>query len=101
MAAATLFAQPFAFITSDEGDPVPGALISVFTAGTTTPAVVYHDSDLMSAWTQPIECEANGKSLGPIFVTQTPSLKVVVTDANLVPVPPYPVDDWTPYLLAS
>jgi hypothetical protein len=97
MSAATLFAEPFAFITDDNGVPVDGAKISVFEAGTSTPVPVYHDSDLMTAYTQPIECESNGKTLGPIFVSPTPSLKIVVTDANDVPVPPYPIDDWTPY----
>ncbi len=101
MAASTLFADPFVTITDANGDPVPGALITIFVAGSSTPAVVYHDSGLSTAWTQPIECESDGKTLGPVFVPQTPSLKVVVTDASSVPVPPYPIDDWTPYVLAS
>jgi hypothetical protein len=101
MSAATLFAAPFVTITDDDGNPVPGALISVYEAGSTTPVDVFHDSDLMSVWTQPIQCDGNGKTSGPVFVSQTPSLKIVVTDANLVPVPPFPVDDITPYVLAS
>lgn len=101
MAAATLFAAPFLFITDDDGVPVSGALVSVFEAGTSTPVTVYHDSDLDVPWTQPIECDSNGKTDGPVFVDTTPSLKIVVTDADEVPVPPFPVDNWTPYALAE
>lgn len=100
MAAATLFAGPFVFITDDDGHPVPGALITVFQAGTSSPIAVYHNSDLNIEWTQPIECDSNGKTDGPVFVSPTPSLKIVVTDADLVPVPPFPVDHITPYELA-
>ncbi len=101
MASATLFAQPFLFITDDNNNPVDGAKIYIYEAGSSTPAVVYHDADHMSAWTQPIRTAANGKTAGPIFVTQTPSLKVDVTDADDAPIDPWPVDDWTPYTLAS
>lgn len=101
MSAATLFAAPFLFITDDDGVPVPGALIYIYEAGTTNEITVYHDSDLSDPWTQPIECDANGKTDGPVFVSPTPSLKVAVTDADEVPVAPYPIDNWTPYVLES
>ena len=101
MAAAMLFAAPFITVTDDNGFPVAGALISIFEAGTASSVDVFHDSDLENAWTQPIQCDANGKTSGPIFVSPTPSLKIVVTDSDEVPVPPYPVDDWTPYALEN
>lgn len=101
MAAATLFAQPFAYIVDADGVPLVGAKITVFITGTSTPEPVYHDADLMTAWTQPIETNAAGQSSDPIYVSQTPALKVVVTDADDVAVSGYPIDPWSPYALGS
>lgn len=101
MAAATLFAQPFWYAQDDTGVPLVGAKLTVFEAGTSTPVTVFHDSDLSDEWVQPIETNAAGQSDGPIFVEQTPSLKLVATDADDVPLSGYPMDDWTPYVLAE
>lgn len=107
MAAATLFAQPFAYVpdnrltTRTPGAPLVGAKISVFVAGTGTPQTVWQDSDLSVAWTVPIVTNASGASNGPIYVAQTPSLKVLITDADDVTLPGYPADDQTPYALGS
>lgn len=101
MAANTLFSAPFVTIFDENGDPVVGAQISIYIAGTVTPQPVYHDSDLMDAWTQPIETNAAGQTDGPVYVTPTPALKIVVLDADDVPVTGYPVDDWSPSAVAS
>ncbi len=101
MSAATLFAQPFFYAVSADGLPLVGAKLTAFEAGTSTPAVLYEDSDLMTEYVQPILTNAAGQSAGTIFVDQTPSLKLVLVDANDVPVPGWPVYDWTPYALGS
>lgn len=107
MAAATLFAQPFAYVpdnrddTDTPGAPLVGAKIYIYAAGTTTPEPVYHDPDLNSAWTQPIVTNANGISDDPIYVSQTPALKILITDADDNNLPGYPVDDWSPYTLGA
>ena len=107
MSAATLFAQPFAYVadnrltTTTPGVPLEGAKIYVYAAGTSTPQPVYHDSDLSSAWTQPIVTNAAGESDDPIYVTPTPALKVLITDATDVNLPGYPVDNMSPYAVAT
>jgi len=101
MAAALLFANPFFYAVDADGKPVVGAKLYLYEAGSSTPADGFHDSDLGAAWTQPIVTNAAGQSTGPIFVPQTPSLKVVVTDSADVPLSGYPIDDVTPYVLAS
>jgi hypothetical protein len=35
-----------------------------------------------------------------VFVDTTPSLKVLITDADDVDLPGYPMDPWSPYALA-
>jgi hypothetical protein len=107
MSASTLFAQPFAYVpdnrdsTETPGVPLVGAKIYVYVTGTTTPEPVYHDSSLGSAWTQPIVTTANGISSDPIYVSPTPSLKVLITDADNVALPGYPMDPWSPYALVT
>ncbi len=107
MSAATLFAQPMAYVPDNRDDalvpgaPLEGAKIYVYITGTTTPQPVYHDSDLNTAWTQPIVTTANGISSDPIFVDTTPSLKVLITDADDVPLPGWPMDPWSPYALVT
>jgi hypothetical protein len=106
MSAASLFAAPYIQVidnrltTDTPGVPLVGAKIYVYVTGTTTPQPVYHDSDLMSAWTQPIVTNASGITDDPVFVSTTPSLKVLITDADDVDLPGYPMDPWSPYALA-
>jgi len=107
MAAATLFAQGFAYVpdnrltTTTPGVPLVGAKIYVYLTGTSTPQPVYTDVGLSVAWTQPIVTNSAGESSGPIYVTSTPTLKVLITDANDVNLPGYPVAAWTPYALGT
>jgi hypothetical protein len=107
VSAATLFAQPFAQLfdnrddADDPGAPLVGAKIYVYITGTTTPQPVYHDSTLSTAWTQPIVTTANGISSDPIFCSPTPSLKVLITDADDVALPGYPMEPWSVYALAT
>lgn len=87
--------------------PVPGTPtgegyeLSFFIAGTSTPSPVYHDSDLGSAWAQPIVFNADGQPDGPIFLPSTPAVKIVYTDESDVAVPGYPYDDFSPLEVGS
>ena len=101
MAANTLFSDPFALILDASGNPLVGAKITTFQAGTSTPQAVYTEPTVTTAWTQPIVTNAAGQSTGPIYVRPTPALKIVVVDANGVAVPGYPMDFWSPSAVAS
>lgn len=82
--------------------PLPGTPtgvgyeLSFQEAGTTTPTDVYTDSDLLVPWAQPIVFNAEGEPDGPIYLSPTPSLKVIFEDADGVAVAGYPVDNFTP-----
>jgi hypothetical protein len=87
MASGTLAPAFWFTAIDDDGLLLPGALLSFFLSGTTTPAVVYHDSDLLVPWTQPAICDAAGR----IVVYMDPAvgdLKMTMTDALGVPVGP-------------
>lgn len=100
MAATTLFGGPFLYLVDADGVPLVGAKVTIFVAGTSTPQDVYHDSDLGSAWTQPIVTNAAGQSTGPVYVSPTPALKIVAVDANDVPLDGFPMDDYSPSAVA-
>ncbi len=107
MAANTLFSGPYAqFIdnrltTDTPGVPLVGWKLYVYVAGSVTPEPVYHDSDLTTAWTQPIVGDASGISTDPIYVSPTPALKILVTDADDVALPGMPIDNWSPSAVAT
>lgn len=101
MAATTLFNGPFVYIVDENGVPLVGAKITTFTAGTSSPLDVFTDSDLGVAWNQPIVTNAAGQSDGPVYVSPTPAIKIVVVDANDVPVSGFPMDNWSPSQVAS
>lgn len=100
MSATTLFGDPFLRIEDVNGCPLVGAKATFFEAGTSTPLAVYTDSDLSVAWAQPIVTNAAGQSDGPIYLFLTPALKIVVVDANDVPVAGYPADNISPAAVA-
>ena len=101
MPAITLFSDPFLYLVDEDGKPLVGAKLYVYAAGTSTPQPVFHDSDLGSAWTQPIVTNAAGQSTGPIYLTPTPALKLVATDADDVPLSGFPMDDYSPAAVAT
>ncbi len=101
MAATCLFNGPFIAIFDADGVPVVGAKITTFEAGSSTPIDVFTDSDLDVAWAQPIITNAAGQTSGPVYVDPTPALKIVVVDADDVPVSGYPMDNWSPSAVAS
>ena len=107
MAATTLFSGPYIQVidnrltTETPGVPLVGAKIYVYTAGTLVPQPVYHDSDLNTAWTQPLVTNASGITDDPVYVTPTPALKILITDADDVALPGFPMDDFSPSAVAS
>ena len=101
MSANCLFSQPLALIQDALGNPIVGAKITTFIAGTSTPLDVYHTPVPDTPWSQPIVTNAAGQSSGPIYVSPTPAIKIVVVDANDVPVAGFPMDQWSPSQVAS
>lgn len=94
MALGTLAPAFWFTALDDNGVIMPGALLSFFLSGTSTPATVYHDADLSAPWTQPAECDMFGR----IVVYLDPAvgnLKLTMTDADGNPVGPT-VDPVTP-----
>jgi hypothetical protein len=100
MAANTLFSQPFLYVVDADGVPIVGAEATFFEAGTSTPLDVFTDPDLNTAWGQPIVTNAAGQSDGPIYVSPTPAIKIVIVDAAAVPVSGFPMDFWSPSAVA-
>lgn len=96
MAATTLFNGPFIAISDANGDPVVGAKIRTYEAGTSTPLNVYTDSDLLIPWSQPLVTNSAGQTTGPVYCFLTPAIKIVVVDANDVACPGFPMDHWSP-----
>ena len=95
-AIATAALAPAFFFTAldDDGLIVPGARLSFFLSGTSTPAVVWRDADMTSAWTQPVVCDSAGRAV--IYLDpSTGNLKMTMTDSLSVPFGPT-VDPITP-----
>jgi hypothetical protein len=68
--------------------------MNFYLSGTTTPATVYHDADLMDPWTQPGECDTFGRFVAYLDPA-VGNLKLIMTDPDGVPVGPT-VDPVTP-----
>ncbi len=87
MADAQLVLSPLVRVLDANGDPVPGAKIKFFEAGTTTPLTVYSDSDLTVALGTVVTCDdggypISGGSTKALIWTGTQDYKVVITDAD-------------------
>lgn len=85
------FLPPTVRALDANGDPVSGALLTLFLSGTTTPATVYTDADLTTPHSSPIVADSAGV-FPAFFVASTTQLKATVTDADEVTLPGYPVD---------
>lgn len=70
-------------------------------AGSSTPTDAYHDSDLSTAWSQPIVFNAAGQPGDAIYLPPTPGVKVLFVDENAVNVPGYPFDNFSPLEVAT
>ena len=74
-------------LTDTNGDPVSGAKINFYDAGTTDAQTVYSDSGLATALPNPVICDSagaptsDGNSVAEIYVG-TSAYKVVITDSS-------------------
>lgn len=73
------------------GNPVPGAKLSFFESGTTTPVTVYSDSAGEVPHPATILADAQGV-FPPVWVIGTDPLKATMTTASDVPLNGYPID---------
>lgn len=80
---ATLFYAPRFTPVDAQGDPYPGATLTFYAAGTTTPQPVYSTAALVTPLTNPVVANAAG-SFEPIFLDQSVSYRVILRDASNV-----------------
>jgi hypothetical protein len=92
--AAVNFQQPRVQIFDSNGDPVAGALVYFFDAGTTTPRTTYSDDGLSVANAHPVVADSAGR-LNQIFL-QTGTYKVRITNSAGTTI--YEEDDVDPSL---
>jgi len=80
MASGTLL--PLARLTALDanGNPLPGAKLTVYLAGTSTPATTYSDVTLGSANTNPVISSSSG-IFPPIYLASGSSVKLLLTTA--------------------
>lgn len=79
--------SPLDRATDANGDPVPGAVLYFYEAGTSTPKTVYSDSDLTQSLGTSVVCDAGGfptsdGSTRVMIYTGTAAYKLVVKDAD-------------------
>ena len=81
--------QPGVRVTDANGNPVSGAKLKFFSAGTTTPLTVYSDADGLSALGSTVYADdggypvtSSGSSTKTLVYSTAEELKVVITDAD-------------------
>ncbi len=67
-----------------DGVPLSGGLIYFFIVGTATPKNVFHDVDLTTAWTQPVQLDDSGRAT---VYLEPGGYSATVTDADSVTQP--------------
>lgn len=96
---ATAIFTSFNPILDSNGDPVSGAKIQVYDAGTTTPRAIYSDTALSVAVSNPIRTNSGGYTTTDggttpgVVYTAAGSYKVVVTTSADVAIPGYTRDN--------
>ena len=91
--ALTVFSLWDSQFCDDDALPLAGGFVYSYIAGTSTPSPLYTDSDGTTEWANPIELNAAGRFTGMVYQAATPSLKILITDADLVPVMSSPFDN--------
>jgi len=92
MTDSTLVLPPGWRATNTNGQPISGAKLKFYAAGTSTPITVYSDSGLLTALGSQVTCDSGGApASGGGSITQvytgTDAFKLVVTDADDVVIP--------------
>ena len=92
------FFMPRASAFDGNGDPISGAKLYFYDAGTSTPRATYSDSALSIANTNPVEADSAGR-FPDIFLTPSVAYKVAFTDAADAPI--WTADPYQPEEAAS
>lgn len=79
--------DPLWRVTDTNGDPVSGAKLKFYAAGTSTPRTVYSDSGLSTSLGATVTCDsagvpANSDGTQVVVYTGTTAYKLVITDAD-------------------
>lgn len=87
MADAQLVLPPGFRVTDANDQPISGAKLKFYSAGTSTPATVYSDSGLLTSLGSTITCDDGGYptsdgSTKTLIYTGTSDYKLVITDSN-------------------
>jgi hypothetical protein len=95
VATGTLTPSPYQTVLDANGNPVSGAKITTYVAGTVTPATTYTDVALTVANTNPIIADSAGRYVAYLspgssykFVITTSAGVAVATQDNIATVPP-------------
>lgn len=94
MSAGTIMPAPWFTGLDDDGNPISGGFLYVYMAGTSDEATVYHDADLGTPWTQPIELDGAGRAV--VFLEPGNSYTFRLEDASHVLVKETPFVDAVP-----
>ncbi|SFI84723.1 carboxypeptidase-like regulatory domain-containing protein [Albimonas pacifica] len=86
-----LFGDSILRATDSDDEPVPGALLTVYEAGTTTEVPTYSDADLSIAQSVPVVASSAGV-FPPVYVPPG-TYKLGVTTASGAAISGYPVDN--------
>lgn len=91
MTVAYLASTPVQKFFDNNGQPLAYGLVTTYQAGTTTPIASYTDSTGVTQNTNPVVLNARGECA--LWLLPNVAYKIAVTDANLNPIPGYPVDN--------
>ncbi len=80
----SLFTILTAGLSDADGLPLASGLVSFFVVNTATPKDVFHDIDLTTPWTQPVELDSSGRAT---VYLESGAYTATVTDADAVSQP--------------
>jgi hypothetical protein len=88
-----LLTLPYPVPLSAVGTLLPGAKLSFFVSGSSTPQPVYQDINLTTPLSQPVEADAAGRFPAIYLDPALPDYRILLTDSADVVQPGYPIDD--------
>lgn len=99
MATGTYAPNPVFLALDNDGDPISGALLYTYAAGTTTPLATYSNVSLTTANQNPVVCDSSGRAtlfLLPTsykWILKTPAGVTIWTRDNIGAVPSTNIDN--------